>query len=122
MSVLHELLVEIRQHPELVDELRAELDAAHPDILRTAEQMAARWDCHPKTVERWCRAGRIPTARKIGRTWMMPVDATVEPVRPRDLGHGETRRTRRPASPSEQAATDVVARMRQRARRNGRAA
>lgn len=120
MGMVHQLLDELRQHPDLLADLRAELDA-DPDRLLTATEMAGRLHAHPKTIERWCREGRIPTARKNGRVWVMPPTAEVLARRPGT----QTAHRGRPASAipaSDQAGQDVIARMRSRTKTDRRRA
>jgi excisionase family DNA binding protein len=74
------LIAELENAPELAATLRDALNRTDPEQLLTAQQAAERWNVHPYTVDRWCRDGRVPAARKIGRGWLIPADATVEPT------------------------------------------
>lgn len=87
MSVLDDLVAALEADPAGAERLHALLaDAVDPDRRFTAGQMAERWGANPRTVERWCRDGRIPAAVKVGHRWLMPADAVVEPKRKKDLG------------------------------------
>jgi hypothetical protein len=112
MGVVHQLLDEIRRDPRALAELRAELDA-EPDRMLTAVEMAPRLHAHPKSIERWCREGRIADARKNGRVWVMPPDATVAPPRSAPLAAHRGRAAVAIPS-SDKAGQDVVAKMRAR--------
>ncbi len=48
----------------------------------SSEETAARWGVTPSLVCRWCRAGKIKGAVKMGRDWMIPVTSP-RPVEPR---------------------------------------
>ena len=45
----------------------------------SVEQVAAKWNLSPRTVQNFCRKGRIPGAVSFGRSWMIPSDA-VRPI------------------------------------------
>ena len=47
----------------------------------TAQEIAEKWNLSTRTVQQLCRQGRIPGARKFGRSWAVPADAD----RPDDL-------------------------------------
>lgn len=53
--------------------------------LLTVEQVASMKNCHPETVKRAIRAGRFPSARKVGSVWLLPEDA-VKNWKPRPVG------------------------------------
>lgn len=38
----------------------------------TAAEMAARWGLSLRTVQNWCRQGKLPGARRFGSIWMIP--------------------------------------------------
>jgi excisionase family DNA binding protein len=35
-------------------------------------ELARRLGKHPRTVQRWCKAGKLPGAYKAGRSWRIP--------------------------------------------------
>jgi hypothetical protein len=87
VSVLDEVLAELEAEPEKAARLHAALaDAVDPDRRFSPEEMAVRWKANPRTVERWCRDGRIPSASKVGSRWFMPADAVVLPKQRKNLG------------------------------------
>lgn len=45
----------------------------------TVEAVARRWSCSPWSVSAWARAGRIPGAARMGRSWRIPVSTTLLP-------------------------------------------
>lgn len=45
------------------------------DDVLSVEQLAALLKVSCLTVQRWCRSGQLPTARKIGRRWYVPREA-----------------------------------------------
>ena len=45
------------------------------------QELAERWDVHPRTVQIMCRDGKIGGAVKFGRSWAIPENAE----RPKDL-------------------------------------
>lgn len=111
MSLIDQLITELDSDPAAAERLHAALAAAvDPDRRFTATEMAERWGANPRTVERWCRDGRIPSAAKVGHRWLMPADAQVLPAQRRDLG--EARRNGRRAAPqlddSVRAALDAL--------------
>jgi hypothetical protein len=84
-----------------------------PGVLITAVEAGRLWGSHPKTVERWCRDGRVAGARKRGRVWVMPHDAEVTPKQePAWTPHQGRARNAIPAS--DQAGRDAIATMRAR--------
>lgn len=46
----------------------------------TAQETAGKWILSSRMVQQFCTAGRIPGARKFGKSWAIPVDAE----KPRD--------------------------------------
>src|SRR5437868_2556501 len=38
----------------------------------TDTEVAQRLGKHPRTIQRWCSAGRLPGAYKAGRSWRIP--------------------------------------------------
>ncbi len=38
-------------------------------------EVARQLDKHPRTIQRWCNAGALPGARKLGRSWRIPPEA-----------------------------------------------
>lgn len=48
-----------------------------PDNMETVQQAAERFGVTTRAVQKWAAAGRIPGARKIGRSWFIPWDAIV---------------------------------------------
>ena len=46
----------------------------------TAQETAEKWNLSPRMVQQFCTAGRIPGARKFGKSWAIPADAE----KPRD--------------------------------------
>lgn len=48
----------------------------------TAKEAAARWGVGERVAQAYCKNGRIPGARKLGASWMLPVDAQ-KPTDPR---------------------------------------
>lgn len=53
-----------------------ELDRSHERIAdyESVEQFAAKIDYSPKTVRRWCQAGKIKGAKRLNRKWIIPAD------------------------------------------------
>ncbi len=39
----------------------------------TPEEIAEAVEVHPHTIRRECRAGRVPGAIRVGRSWVIPV-------------------------------------------------
>lgn len=76
------LVSELEESPDLAAVLRDALAVADRDRLYTPAEMAERWGANPRTIDRWCRDGRIPAARKVGSRWFIPVDAEVLPKQP----------------------------------------
>lgn len=111
MSLVDDLLAELEGNPEKAERLIRSLTAlVDPDRRFTAAEMAERWSANPRTVERWCRDGRIPTAEKVGHRWLMPADAKVDPKRRKDLGPARANQSRGLAAGdrSGQAALDAL--------------
>ena len=48
-------------------------------LVLTVRQFAALHHVHPITVGLWCRSGRLPGAKKIGRDWIIPASAQRPP-------------------------------------------
>lgn len=50
---------------------------AFPAVARdlTDREAARELGKHVRTVQRWCRAGDLPGARKVGRSWRIPAAA-----------------------------------------------
>ena len=46
----------------------------------TSTQTGRKWDISSRRVSTLCSEGRIPSAQKVGNTWMIPEDA----VKPAD--------------------------------------
>lgn len=46
----------------------------------TAQETAEKWNLSPRMVQQFCTTGRIPGARKFGKSWAIPADAE----KPRD--------------------------------------
>jgi hypothetical protein len=63
---------------QLVDQVGALL-AATPTAMDNAEQAAQRHNVTPATIRRWCAAGLLPGAKRTGRAWRIPMNATVTP-------------------------------------------
>ncbi|WP_036726223.1 helix-turn-helix domain-containing protein [Patulibacter minatonensis] len=119
MNLLDQLAAEIEQNPAGAERVAGLLVAAiDPDRRFTAAEMAERWNANPRTVERWCRDGRIPTATKVGHRWLIPADAVVEPKAKKD--HGPARAYDRKAGPHAAASARVLDAMKP--QRKGRAA
>lgn len=49
------------------------------DDLLTDAEAAAELRKHPRTIRRWCQAGRLPGAFKAGRSWRIPRSALPAP-------------------------------------------
>ena len=47
-----------------------------PDEYMNVAAAAAQWGAHVRVVQTWCLAGRIEGARRLGRTWLIPIRAT----------------------------------------------
>lgn len=76
MSIAKAIVDELRDDPDALAELRRLVTASAADpILLDVPKAARRLGKHPKTIERWCRDGRIEGARKVGATWRIPPDA-----------------------------------------------
>ena len=43
--------------------------------MKTCKEMAARWNVTERTISAFCKAGKIPGAVKIGKSWQIPDDA-----------------------------------------------
>jgi hypothetical protein len=114
--VLRRLLDELRRDPDAAAVLRRELAVDAANELVPAGVFAESYQRSAKTVERWCRTGRIPEARKIGRGWMIPLGADVLPAPTGQLGDpgAPGRRGGRTPHTADQAGRDVVAAMRAR--------
>ena len=52
----------------------------------TVQEAAEKWDLSDRTVQHFCKQGRIPGARKFGKSWAIPA-AAERPLDPR-LGSG----------------------------------
>lgn len=49
----------------------------------STREVAARLGAHPRTVQLWCEAGRLPGAQMVGRTWVIPEASLTAFERPR---------------------------------------
>jgi len=49
----------------------------------TDREAAVELGKHPRTIQRWCKAGALPGARKVGRSWRVPPAA----IRAAQLDH-----------------------------------
>ena len=38
----------------------------------SAKEFAAKYDLHPRTVQKWCAEGKIEGAYKFGASWAVP--------------------------------------------------
>ena len=47
--------------------------------MKTCKQIANEWNIAERTVNEFCKSGKIPGAVKVGRAWQIPDDA-VRPV------------------------------------------
>lgn len=111
MSLVDDLVAELEGDPDKAARLyRTLADLVDPDRRFTAAEMAERWGANPRTVERWCRDGRVPAAEKVGHRWLMPADAKVEPKRRKDHGPARANQTRglSAGDRSGQAALDAL--------------
>jgi excisionase family DNA binding protein len=52
-------------------------------MLLTVEQVADQTHAAPSTAARWCREGKLPGARRIGRRWLVPAAAVAGDEAPR---------------------------------------
>ena len=43
--------------------------------MKNCKEMAARWNVTERTISAFCKAGKIPGAVKIGKSWQIPDDA-----------------------------------------------
>ena len=43
--------------------------------MKTCKQIAAEWNIAERTVNEFCKSGKIPGAVKVGRAWQIPDDA-----------------------------------------------
>lgn len=41
----------------------------------TSKEAAEKWNCHERTVRKWCAAGKIRGAYQHGRPWFIPREA-----------------------------------------------
>ena len=48
-------------------------------VVKTSKEIANKWGKSERTVNNWCKTGKIPDAIKVGRDWQIPDDA-VRPV------------------------------------------
>ena len=65
----------------------------------TIKEIAKRWDITPRRVQKMCAEGRIPSAKKFGRDWAIPVDTE----KPKDgrITTGEYKNWRKASKDSE---------------------
>lgn len=49
----------------------------------SVEEMAVRWGLSPRTVRNYCKEGKIPGAKQVGRAWMLPANAIRPSRQPR---------------------------------------
>jgi excisionase family DNA binding protein len=59
----------------------AELGHSQPGSFLDVRQAAARLAMSPEMVRRKCRQGRLRGAWRVGRTWLIPVEAIEERLR-----------------------------------------
>lgn len=57
------------------EDIRWQRTGVSTEIFLTTAQTAQRFGVSRKTVLSWIRKGLIPTAKKFGRDWMIPLDA-----------------------------------------------
>jgi hypothetical protein len=79
--ILDEVIVPLlRLHPDVAAKLWELLSTKYGrgtvEVL-TAKEFALRRKIDPDTAAKWARAGRIPTAQKVGREWRIPENAEV---------------------------------------------
>jgi excisionase family DNA binding protein len=78
--IVDEVIVPLlRVHPDAEAKLWELLSAKYGrnvEVL-TAKEFASRLKIDPDTAAKWARAGRIPTAQKVGREWRIPENAEV---------------------------------------------
>lgn len=43
--------------------------------MKTCKEMANIWNVTERTVTKFCNAGKIPGAKKVGKSWQIPDDA-----------------------------------------------
>jgi len=44
-------------------------------MVKTCKEMAQMWNVTERTVTKFCNAGKIPGAKKVGKSWQIPDDA-----------------------------------------------
>jgi hypothetical protein len=110
--ILDDVIVPLlRMHPDAEAKLWELLNAKYGHLgveVLTAKEFASRRKIDPDTAAKWARAGRIPTAEKVGREWRIPENAEVLEARAAEEASGlppatRPRRTQRLRSAASEA-------------------